>query len=537
MISLTQNLMKLTTRSTTQISSLFTTLHHYQPNRFARVGSRSRRTFHSSSAIMTQTQPLSIDNINPAVVEAQYAVRGEIALRAEELRNELASDPKAKDRLGFNNVISCNIGNPQQLGQKPITFTRQVACLTEYPDLMKNPDAKSLFPSDVIERAQLLLDAIGSVGAYSHSKGVPLIRQHVAEFLQERDGFPADPESIYLTAGASAGVSNILQLLISSAQDGVMIPIPQYPLYTAALALNKAHAVEYYLSEEKDWEPDLESLETVLATASASGIRTRAMVVISPGNPVGNVLSRSAMDRIITFCHQHHLVLMADEVYQTNLFEKETRPFISFKHALLTHPNEKLRQELPLVSFHSISKGQSGECGRRGGFFEIMNFPTSVAEQVYKLASIQLCPPLSGQIGVDVLVKPPTPNQASYPLWLKETEEINQALTQRALHLNKAFNSLTNLSCNHAQGALYLFPKLQLTKKAEEVAKEMGKPVDGFYCLELLNQTGICVIPGSGFGQSPGTMHFRTTFLSSETDDYVKRFEKFHNEFLKKYQD
>lgn len=486
---------------------------------------------------MTQTQPLSIDNINPAVVEAQYAVRGEIALRAEELRNELASDPKAKDRLGFNNVISCNIGNPQQLGQKPITFTRQVACLTEYPDLMKNPDAKSLFPSDVIERAQLLLDAIGSVGAYSHSKGVPLIRQHVAEFLQERDGFPADPESIYLTAGASAGVSNILQLLISSAQDGVMIPIPQYPLYTAALALNKAHAVEYYLSEEKDWEPDLESLETVLATASASGIRTRAMVVISPGNPVGNVLSRSAMDRIITFCHQHHLVLMADEVYQTNLFEKETRPFISFKHALLTHPNEKLRQELPLVSFHSISKGQSGECGRRGGFFEIMNFPTSVAEQVYKLASIQLCPPLSGQIGVDVLVKPPTPNQASYPLWLKETEEINQALTQRALHLNKAFNSLTNLSCNHAQGALYLFPKLQLTKKAEEVAKEMGKPVDGFYCLELLNQTGICVIPGSGFGQSPGTMHFRTTFLSSETDDYVKRFEKFHNEFLKKYQD
>ncbi|KAG0140471.1 hypothetical protein CROQUDRAFT_357155 [Cronartium quercuum f. sp. fusiforme G11] len=482
-------------------------------------------------------QPLSIDNINPAVVEAQYAVRGEIALKAEELRAKLASDPKAKHELGFDSVINCNIGNPQQLGQKPITFARQVACLTEYPELMDKPEASALFPTDVIERAKLLLGAIGSVGAYSHSKGVPLIRQHVAEFLEERDGFPADPESVFLTAGASVGVSNILQLLISSPQDGVMIPIPQYPLYTAALALNKARPVEYYLSEAKDWEPDLESLETVLATATAAGTRTRAMVVISPGNPVGNVLSRPAMDAILSFCHRHNLVLLADEVYQTNLYERSTRPFVSFKHALLTHPDEALRTKLPLVNFHSISKGQVGECGRRGGYFEIVNFPGPVAEQVYKLASIQLCPPLAGQIGVDTLVRPPKPGQPSYATWKAEMEAIEASLASRASHLAKAFNKLPQLSCNEAQGALYLFPKLELPQKAVEAAKAAGKPVDAFYCLQLLLKTGICLIPGSGFGQAPGTMHFRTTFLAPGTDDYVARFERFHTNFLEEYKD
>lgn len=315
----------------------------------------------------------------------------------------------------------------------------------------------------------------------------------------ERDGFPADPESIYLTAGASAGVSNILQLLISSPEDGVMIPIPQYPLYTAALALNKAHAVEYYLSEANDWEPELDSLESVLATAAAAGTRTRAMVVISPGNPVGNCLSRSAMDAILSFCHRHHLVLLADEVYQTNLFERDTRPFISFKHALHTHPNVALRSELNLVSFHSISKGQSGECGRRGGFFEIVNVPGPVAEQVYKLASIQLCPPLAGQIGVDVLVRPPRPGQPSRPLWEAETTAIDAALDSRAAQLAKAFNRLPNMSCNKAQGALYLFPKLELPRRAEEAAAAAGKPVDAFYCLQLLLKTGICVRDGDAF--------------------------------------
>lgn len=477
---------------------------------------------------------ISVKDLNPAIIKAQYAVRGRIALKAEQLRATLQSNPDAKNQLGFDSIINCNIGNPQQLGQKPITFYRQVACLTEYPDLMDKPEATSLFPKDVIHRARSLLQSIGSVGAYSHSMGVPLIRQHIAEFLQKRDGFPADPETIYLTAGASAGVSNILQLILSSPTDGVMIPIPQYPLYTAALALNDARAVEYYLSESDDWAPNIEGLEGVLEKAQKDETRVRAMVVISPGNPVGNCLSRSSMEAIVRFCYRHKILLLADEVYQTNIFEPEERPFISFK-AVVRSMEPEIAKGQALVSFHSISKGQTGECGRRGGYFELVNIPQEVQEQVYKLASIQLCPPLAGQIGVDLQVKPPQPGDESYPLYMKEITEIADALTLRSSTLADSFNHLEGLSCRKAQGAMYLFPKLDLPPKAHQAADQAGLPVDEFYCMQLLNKTGICIVPGSGFGQQPGTFHFRTTFLAPQVDDYVTRFKQFHTEFLHTY--
>ncbi|KAA1122776.1 hypothetical protein PGTUg99_008566 [Puccinia graminis f. sp. tritici] len=511
---------------------------------------------------------ISVSDLNPAIIQAQYAVRGRIALRAEQLRATLQADPDAKNQLGFDSIINCNIGNPQQLGQKPITFYRQVACLTEYPELMDAPEASKLFPKDVVDRARSLLDSIGSVGAYSHSMGVPIIRQHIAQFIQsqlsnffferspsppkkanrekknnyecekkivERDGFPADPETIYLTAGASAGVSNIMQLLLSKETDGVMIPIPQYPLYTAALALNSARAVEYYLSEADDWAPNLAGLEEVIRKAQEEDqTKVRAMVVISPGNPVGNCLSQESMEAIVRFCFKHKILLLADEVYQTNIFEPEQRPFVSFKK-VVRGMEESIASGQGLISFHSISKGQTGECGRRGGYFELVNIPKEVQEQVYKMASIQLCPPLAGQIGVDLQVKPPLPGEESYPLFKSEVDSIAQALADRSKTLADSFNRLDGLSCRKAQGAMYLFPKLELPTKAHQAAEQAGLPVDEFYCMELLNKTGICIIPGSGFGQEPGTFHFRTTFLAPQVEDYVARFKQFHSAFLNTY--
>lgn len=329
----------------------------------------------------------------------------------------------------------------------------------------------------------------------------------------ERDGFPGDPESVYLTSGASAGVSNILQLLIAAPTDGVLIPIPQYPLYTAALALcvrhcsdvpsdeadlrgrtrrNNAHPVEYFLDEGQAWQPQVDGLKEDVAKARASGVNPKAMVVISPGNPVGNCLSREAMESIVKFCHSERLVLMADEVYQTNIFEPSERPFISFRKVVL-ELGEPYASEVELVSFHSLSKGQTGECGRRGGYFELLNFDKDVTDQVYKLASIQLCPPLQGQIGIDVLVHPPQKGEPSYDKFKEETDAIQATLKQRSEILVDSFNDLEGVTCNKAQGALYLFPRLRVPKKAEEEAKRQGRKVDALYCMELLEKTGICV--------------------------------------------
>lgn len=132
----------------------------------------------------------------------------------------------------------------------------QVASLVEYPDLLKDENVEltsKLYPSDAIARAKLLLKNIGSVGAYSHSQGIPLIRENVAKFISERDGYPGDPSKIFLTQGASAGVQLTLQMIVEHSKVGIMIPIPQYPLYTATLAVLDANPVPYYLDESKGW--------------------------------------------------------------------------------------------------------------------------------------------------------------------------------------------------------------------------------------------------------------------------------------------
>ncbi|KAI5279392.1 hypothetical protein KEM54_004190, partial [Ascosphaera aggregata] len=159
---------------------------------------------------------LSLDNINPNVCAARYAVRGELAEKAEEYRQRLAED--IPNSLPFDEVIFANIGNPQQLDQKPITFFRQVLSLVENPALLQVSDLlidHAGYKPDVIERARALLRDCKSVGAYSQSVGFPLGRASVARFIEERDGFPANPSDIYLTAGASSGVNTLLSIICS----------------------------------------------------------------------------------------------------------------------------------------------------------------------------------------------------------------------------------------------------------------------------------------------------------------------------------
>jgi alanine transaminase len=132
----------------------------------------------------TPLRSLNINNINPHVKEAKYAVRGELAVRSEEYRTKLA---KGSTDLPFDQVISANIGNPQQLDQKPITFFRQVLSLVENPALLEKEDVllnQLEYKSDVIAKAKWLLKEVGSVGAYSASAGVLAIRESIAKFLE-----------------------------------------------------------------------------------------------------------------------------------------------------------------------------------------------------------------------------------------------------------------------------------------------------------------------------------------------------------------
>ncbi|PCH37590.1 PLP-dependent transferase [Wolfiporia cocos MD-104 SS10] len=486
-----------------------------------------RRAAHSHSRSM---RPLTPADLNPAVLNVQYAVRGELAIKAEELNEKLRSE-EHRDTLPFKKVISSNIGNPQQKGldQPPITFTRQVAALMEYPPLAEI--VKDKWNPDVIQRAKQLQEEIGSVGAYSHSKGIPLIRKHVAQFITERDGYPSDPEDIFLTAGASAGVSLLLNVLITAHKTGILIPIPQYPLYTATLAQFSGVPLPYHLSEQDGWSTSLAEIKAALAKAETDGkVTPRALVVINPGNPTGALLDRQTMEELVWLCEEHSLVLLADEVYQENLHRRDEHPFHSFKQVV-----RQLGSQIPLISFHSISKGVFGECGRRGGYFECCNISTDVRALLYKMVSVGLCPPLSGQVGVDCLVRPPKPDEPSYALWKQETDDIHAALAHRTQVMSERLNKLPGVSCVNSPGALYLYPKLELPQNAIDAAHKLGKEADTLYALELLGETGICVVPGSGFGQKDGEHHYRLTCLCPGVEEYVGMLEKFHLNFLKRY--
>lgn len=471
--------------------------------------------------------PLTTSTINPNVLAAQYAVRGAIATRAEEIRAELRKSP---NKFPFKQVINANIGNPQQLDQKPVTFYRQVLALVQYPDLLKNPVR---FAPDAVRRASTLLESVHSVGAYSTSAGIEVCRQSVAKFIEKRDGFPADHNNIFLSGGASAAVHKILELVTTSEKSAILIPIPQYPLYSATISLLGAQKVGYYLEENNDWSTGPEHVEEQILKAKAEGLEPKLLAVINPGNPTGAVLSRSDIEDLCRVALKYDLVLLADEVYQANVFKGE---FLSFKkiRSELVEKDPKF-SELQLASVHSTSKGTIGECGQRGGYLEIVGFPPEAREQIVKMASIQLCPVVTGQVLTELMVNPPQPGDESYEQFIKETTGIFDTYRKRAKILYDTFQELEGVECNPPEGAMYLFPRITVPSKACEEAKKRSLSPDGLYCMELLEHTGICVVSGTGFGQEPGTHHFRTTFLAPPSDDFTDMFVKFHSDFMNKY--
>lgn len=384
----------------------------------------------------------------------------------------------------------------------------------------------------------------GGTGAYSSSRGLDIVREDVVNFIMARDGHTTSStgaryttsENIFLSDGASPSVSRVLQMLIRSSIDGIMIPIPQYPLYSATIALLGGSQLQYYLDESKGWALSYDELERCYDEAVAHGRIPRALVVINPGNPTGQVLPIENMREVIRFCHEKDVVLLADEVYQENVYYKDTKPFHSFKK--VKHEMGPEYANLELFSFHSVSKGFIGECGKRGGYVEFDGIGQDINDEYYKLASINLCPNVLGQLMVSLMVRPPKPGDESFELFAHERDEIYNSLQRRAKLVVSTLNSLPGVTCNPADGAMYAFPSIEFPPKALEAAAAKKQLADVFYCHELLENTGICAIPGSGFGQKPGTWHIRLTFLPREQHltDTLVALTKFHKEFMAKYQ-
>ncbi len=468
---------------------------------------------------------VSKDVLNPRLLTAEYAVRGPIVLRAQQL-----------EERGMK-IIYCNIGNPQALKQRPLTFLRQILSLIEYPELLSHPETLKLYPRDIVARALSILEKHPhGTGAYSQSPGIPFIRQAVAEFIKKRDGIPADREHVILTDGASKGAQAVLTALLRSPSDGFMIPIPQYPLYSASLTLFGGSQVGYYLDEHAGWQLNESILTESFTQATRSGITPVGIVVINPGNPTGAVLSADNIGMVIRFARKHNLSIIADEVYQENVYDPSLR-FHSFARIM----SEMKETGVSLFSLHSVSKGFLGECGHRGGYLELRNIPDDVLAEFVKLQSISLCANIVGQIATYMMVAPPQSGDESYPLYAREREGVLADLKSKAEILGNGINAIDGMSVDIPRGAMYAFVRFELPEHddvesmtaAQRAAHAEQRDTD--YCLALLEETGICVVPGSGFGQLPGTLHFRTTFLppKDEIEDLVVKLKNFHRRYVR----
>lgn len=210
-----------------------------------------------------------------------------------------------------------------------------------------------------------------------------------------------------------------------------------------------AQCVPYYLDESKGWGTDLDTIREAYKKAKDAGTNVRAIVIINPGNPTGASLDPEDVRSVLEFAADNKLVVMADEVYQTNIFQGK---FYSFKKGLRELQKSDKNKDgkfdsIELASLHSISKGMVGECGHRGGYFEMVGFDKEVVEQIYKFVSIMLCPPVIGQCIVEMMCNPPKEGDESYELYKKEYDGIFNGLQDRATALYEAFKQMEGVEC------------------------------------------------------------------------------------------
>lgn len=478
---------------------------------------------------MDNNRALTMENLNPRIIDFAHDVRGPIAIRAAEIEQEIKS---GTHKFPFNRIIRANVGDGFASGnQIPITYIRQFIAGCTYPALMNSPN----FPLDVKRRVERLLSSCAGedLGSYSESPGIITIREDIAAFIQQRDGYPSDPKDIYLCNGASGGLETVIKLLMNNnpkKPSGIMVPVPQFPFYADILTQYGAHQIEYFLDEDNNWALNINELERAM-NESKDRCVPRAIVIINPGNPTGQVLSRENIEDVIHFAHKHQLFILADEVYQENIYLSDSK-FFSFKKVLmdLDYPYNQMQ----IASFHSTSKGWHCESGCRGGYYEIINLDKAVKIQLNKLVSVCLCATTWGQAVMEAIVNPPKESEPSYELYKEERSTVLNRLKEKAELVSQLFNSVEGVRCNTVMGAMYAFPRIEIPTKAIKYAKSKHMDPDAFYCFQLLEKTGISVVPGSSFKQQLGTYHFRTTILSpiDQMKDMFEKFRTFHISFL-----
>ncbi|MDO4431560.1 MAG: pyridoxal phosphate-dependent aminotransferase [Lonepinella koalarum] len=330
---------------------------------------------------------------------------------------------------------------------------------------------------------EILVDVIRNLPTaqgYGDSKGLYSARKAIVQYYQSKGIHGSTVNDVYIGNGASELITMAMQALLNDG-DEVLVPMPDYPLWTAAVTLSGGKAVHYVCDEEADWFPDIADIKSKITS------RTRAIVVINPNNPTGAVYSKALLEEIVEIARQHNLLIYADEIYDKILYD-----------GAIHHHIAALAPDLLTITFNGLSKAYR-VCGFRQGWM-ILNGPKHRAkgyiEGLDMMASMRLCPNM--------------PMQHAIQTALGGYQSINELILPGGRLLeqrDKAFelvNQIPGLSCVKPKGALYMFPKIDI--------KKFNIYDDEKMVYDLLQQEKVLLVHGRGFNwHSPD--HFRIVTL------------------------
>ncbi len=371
--------------------------------------------------------------------EVRYEIRGELARRALEL--------EARGRT----LIKLNIGNPGAFGFRA-------------PEHLQEAIAQNLPGSD----------------PYTHQQGLPGVREVIAAHYKLRGAPNAVPERVFIGNGVSELIDIALRALLNPG-DEVLVPSPDYPLWTAATILNDGVAVHYDCRPENGFLPDPAQVESLITP------RTRALVVINPNNPTGAVYPRELLEQLVAIARRHHLLLMADEIYDG----------ITYDEAKF-EPLAAIAGEVPCMSLGGLSKVHRA-CGWRIGWALLSGEATRLGDYHHALdllGALRLCANVPGQFAVPAALNGP---DTITPLCVE-----GGRLYESRRAVVKACAESEHLQLVLPQGALYAFPAV--------VGDAASAFDDHAFALELLEAEGVLVVPGSSFNVQYRN-HFRVTLL------------------------
>jgi len=387
--------------------------------------------------------------------EVCYDIRGPVLKEANRLEEE------------GHKVLKLNIGNPAPWG-------------FEAPE-------------------EILRDVIHNIPqsqGYCDSKGIYSARKAIMQYSQEIGINGVDIEDIYIGNGVSELVVLSLQALINNG-DEVLIPAPDFPLWSAAVNLCGGKPIHYLCDEDADWQPNLEDLRSKITT------RTKAMVVINPNNPTGAVYERVMLEQLLEIARQHDLVVMADEIYDKILYDDAQ--YI---------PLASLADDLLMLTFSGLSKSYR-VAGFRTGWMIVSGAKQRAQDYVEGLdilSSMRLCSNVPTQHAIQTAL-------GGFQS-IKDLTCPGGRLYEQRLLAWRMLNDIDGISCMKPQGALYLFPKID--------AQKFNITNDEKFVLDLLVKEKVLVVQGSGFNW-PSPDHFRIVFLPHEKDlrESISRIDRF----------